>query len=91
MPADPDCSTYAGVVSRESIHIALTYAALNDIDILAVDICNAYLQAPSSQKMFLPVALTLVWKTLDRRPSSDENCMAIKLLAETSPTISVNV
>ena len=31
---DPDfISTYAGVVSRESIRIAFTYAALNDIDI----------------------------------------------------------
>jgi len=51
--ADPDCSTYAGVVSRESVHITLTYAALNSIDILAVDIRNAYLQAPSSQKDYI--------------------------------------
>jgi hypothetical protein len=47
---DPDISTYAGVVSRESVRIALTYAALNDIDVTAADIQNAYLQAPSSQK-----------------------------------------
>ena len=43
-------STDAGVVSIESVHIALTYAALNDLDVFAVDIWNAYLQAPSSQK-----------------------------------------
>ena len=43
-------STYAGVVSRESVHIALTYAALNDLDVFAADIQNAYLQAPSSQE-----------------------------------------
>jgi hypothetical protein len=46
-------STYAGVVSRESIRIAFTYAALNDLDIFAADIRNAYLQAPSSQKNYI--------------------------------------
>lgn len=45
---DPDGCTYAGVVSRESVRIALTYAALNDLDVFAADIQNAYLQAPSS-------------------------------------------
>ena len=51
---DPDGSTYAGVVSRESIRIALTYAALNGLDICAGDILNAYLQAPSSEKYYVP-------------------------------------
>ena len=46
-------STYAGVVSRESVRIALTYAALNGIDVTAADIRNAYLQAPSSQKDYV--------------------------------------
>lgn len=50
---DPESSSYAGVVSRESVRIALTYAALNDIDILAADIRNAYLQAPSSEKHYI--------------------------------------
>ena len=50
---DPVGSTYAGVVSRESVRIAFTYAALNDIDIFAADIRNAYLQAPSSCKDFI--------------------------------------
>ena len=50
---DPIGSTYAGVVSRDSVRIALTYAALNDIDVLAADIQNAYLQAPSSQKHYI--------------------------------------
>ena len=46
-------STYAGVVSHESIIIAFTYAALDGIDVFAEDIRNAYLQAPSSQKDFM--------------------------------------
>jgi len=35
---DPIGSTYAGVVSRESVRIALTYAALNGLDVCAADI-----------------------------------------------------
>ena len=50
---DPIGSTYAGVVSRESVRIAFTYAALNDIDVFAADVRNAYLQAPSSQKDYI--------------------------------------
>jgi hypothetical protein len=49
----PERSTYAGVVSRDSVRIALTYAALNDLDVWAADIRNAYLQAPSSQKDYV--------------------------------------
>jgi hypothetical protein len=50
---DPSGSTYAGVVLRESVRIALTYAALNDIPVMAGDIQNAYLQSPSSQKHYV--------------------------------------
>ena len=50
---DPIVSTFAGVVSRESVRIALTYAALNELTVCAGDIRNAYLQAPSSQKDFV--------------------------------------
>ena len=35
------------------MRIALTYAALNDLDVFAADIRNAYLQAPSSQKDYI--------------------------------------
>ena len=42
---DPIRSTYAGVVSCESIRNAFTYAALNGLDIH-----NAYLQVLSSQQ-----------------------------------------
>ena len=34
----PTESTYTGVVSRESVRIAFTIAALNDLDIFAADI-----------------------------------------------------
>ena len=36
-------SRYAGVVSRESVHISFTYSAANGIDMTEADIHNAYL------------------------------------------------
>ena len=50
---DPIKSNYAGVVSRESVRIAFTYAALNGLDVFAADVQNAYLQAPTSEKHYI--------------------------------------
>ena len=46
-------SNFAGVVSRESVRIAFTYAALNGLDVCATDIKAAYLQAPTSEKNYI--------------------------------------
>jgi hypothetical protein len=46
-------SSFAGVVSQDSIRIALTHAALLGLPVIRADICNAYLQAPSSEKNFI--------------------------------------
>jgi hypothetical protein len=43
----PEGPTCAGVVSKESVRIALTYAALNGLEVCAADIRNAYVQAHS--------------------------------------------
>jgi hypothetical protein len=40
------------VVSRDSVRIALTIAALNDLNIFACDIQNAFLTAPCREKLF---------------------------------------
>ena len=50
---DPVGSKYAGVVSRESVRIPFTYAALNELDVCMADIRNAYLQSPTSQKHYI--------------------------------------
>jgi hypothetical protein len=50
---DPEWSTFAGVVSRESVRIALTYAVFNNIPVMAGDIMNVYLQAPASEKHYI--------------------------------------
>ena len=48
----PPTLMYASVVSRESVHIALTLAALNDLEVKISDIQNAYLTAPFSEKIW---------------------------------------
>ncbi len=49
----PAALTYASVVSRESVRIALTLAALNDLDVKTSDIQNAFLTAPCSEKIWM--------------------------------------
>jgi hypothetical protein len=51
-PDTPHAMTYASVVSRESVRIALTLAALNDLDVKMADIENAYLTAPITEKVW---------------------------------------
>ena len=51
--ANLEDSKYTGVVSRESMRSMLTYAALHDLPVLAADIRNAYLQAPTSEKHYV--------------------------------------
>jgi hypothetical protein len=46
----PAAMTYSSVVSRDSVCIALTIAALNDLEIMACDIQNAYLTADCREK-----------------------------------------
>jgi hypothetical protein len=50
---DSATSSFAGIVSYDSIRIALTHAALLGLPVLGADIRNAYLQAPSSEKHFI--------------------------------------
>jgi hypothetical protein len=47
----PTQITYSSVVTWESVRIAFFIAALNELDILAADIGNAYLQAPVSEQV----------------------------------------
>jgi hypothetical protein len=48
----PHAMTYESVVSRESVRVALTLAALNDLDVKMDDIENAYLTAPITEKVW---------------------------------------
>ena len=47
----PAAITYSSVVARDSVRLAFLIASLNDIDILAADIGNAYLNAYTKEKV----------------------------------------
>ena len=48
----PSTLTYASVVSRDSVRIALTIAALNDLKVIPCDIQNACLTAKCREKIW---------------------------------------
>ena len=52
MTDTPNTLTYSSVVSRDSIHIALTIVALNELSVMACDIQNAYLTADCREKIW---------------------------------------
>ena len=49
----PAALTYSSVVSRDSVRIALTIAAMNDLKVLACDIQNGYLTANCREKVWM--------------------------------------
>eukprot|EP00978_Attheya_sp_CCMP212_P010641 scaffold25919_cov25-Attheya_sp.AAC.1 len=51
MTEAPATLTYTSVVSRESVRIALTLAALNDLEVKTEDVANAFLQVPVLEKI----------------------------------------
>ena len=51
----------------ESVRIAFAYAALNGIDVMAADVLNAYLQAPSSEKYYIKCGLEFGLKHQGKR------------------------
>ena len=51
MTETPSSMTYSSVVSRDSVRIALTIASLNDLQVKAGDIQNAYLTAPCKERI----------------------------------------
>jgi hypothetical protein len=68
---EPTTSNYAGVVSRESVRIAFTYASMMGLSVCAADIKNAYLQAPSSEKHFIICSEEWGLQNLDKRAIID--------------------
>jgi hypothetical protein len=68
MTGAPMIMTYASVVSRETFRIALIIAALNDLEVKAADILNAYISALIKEK---------VWCTLDQEFGPDASKSAI--------------
>jgi len=69
----PATMTYASVVSRETVRVALTIAALNDLEVKAGDVLNAYITAPITEK---------VWTVLGPEfgPDAGKNAVIVRAL-----------
>ena len=63
----PSYETYSSVVSRDSVRIILTLAALNNLNLLAADIGNAYLNAPNKEKVHITCGPELFGPEADGR------------------------
>jgi hypothetical protein len=48
----PATISYASVVSRETVHLALTIASLNDLEVKVGDVLNAYITTPVKEKVW---------------------------------------
>ncbi len=48
----PATITYASVVSRETVHLALTFVSLNDLEVKVGNVLNAYITAPVKEKVW---------------------------------------
>jgi hypothetical protein len=68
----PATTTFASVVSRETVRIALILAGLNDLQVKVSDIENAYITAPCSEK---------IWTVLGPEFGSDAGKTAIVVRA----------
>ena len=68
MTETPKCMTYSSVVGLETVRIALTIAALNDLQVKAGDVMNAYVTEPCSEK---------IWTVLGKEFGTDQGNKAI--------------
>jgi hypothetical protein len=59
MTDTPGLITYSSVVSRDSVRLAFLIAGLNDLNVLAGDVTNAYLNASCRGKISLRAASNL--------------------------------
>ena len=48
----PVTITYASVVSRETVHLALTFASLNDVETTVGNVLNAYITPPVKKNLW---------------------------------------
>ena len=68
MTDTPENITYASVVSRESVSLALMLAALNALEVKCGDVMNAYITAPITEK---------VWTILEPEFGADQGNKAL--------------
>lgn len=52
MTEAPKCMTYSSVVARDTVRLALTLAALNNLEVKVGDVMNAYITAPTTERVW---------------------------------------
>ena len=67
MTPDLEDSKYAGVVSCEIVIISLTYADINQTQVLAAGIINTYLQDPTPEKHYIICGLEFGLENVGKR------------------------
>ena len=68
MTETPKCMTYSSAVGQEIVHIALTISALNNPQVKAGGVMNAYVTAPCSEK---------IWTVLGKEFGTDQGKKSI--------------
>ena len=51
MTESPASDTYSSIASKESVHLAFLLSELNGLDLVTIDITNAYVNAPCREKV----------------------------------------
>ena len=52
MTHTPDTTMYYSLITRETVHIALTMAVSHDLEVKGVDVSNTYVMAPNHEKIW---------------------------------------
>ena len=68
MTETPKCMTYSSVVGQETVRIVQTIAALNNLQVKAGEVMNAYVTAPCSEN---------IWTVLGKEFGTDQGKKAI--------------
>jgi len=84
MTDPPETLTFSSIVSRESVCIAFLLAALMDLDILATDIGNAYLNSTTAEKVYTVAGdefrsyagqiVVIVWALYELKLAGSSSC-----------------
>ena len=72
----PKDSVFSSVVLRDSVRLAFTLAALNGLQVLAGDVQNAYLNAPTKEKCWFCAGLEFGQHGSDNLSGSPEHYTA---------------
>jgi len=83
MTNTPKCMTYSSVAGRETVRVALTIAALNNLQVKSGDVMNAYVTAHCSEDIWWEelgiweVSILLEWIHTSRMPRAQDTVLQL--------------